>query len=73
MKVKISTKMMDFLINTSAPVTLHSNILSFRDTNKSFKLDGDLLKTMKKYKFNVVQSNPQDRKKFYEFGKKHEV
>ena len=38
--------MNDFLINTSVPVTLYSNMLNFRDVIKSFKSDGDLLKTM---------------------------
>ena len=40
-----STKMNDFSINTSVPVTLYSKILTFGDSNKSFYLDGDLLKT----------------------------
>ena len=61
--------MNDFLINTSIPVTLYSNMLTLRDSNKSFKLDGDLLKTMTNYNFNVDHSNPQDRKLIYEFGK----
>ena len=37
-----STKMNDFLINEGIPVTLVSNMLIFRESNKSFKLDGDL-------------------------------
>ena len=37
-----STKLNDFLINGGIPVTIYSNILTFRDSNKSFKLDGDL-------------------------------
>ena len=41
-----STEMNNFLINTSVPVTLYSNMLTFRDTSRSFKLDGDLLKTI---------------------------
>ena len=61
----ISTKMNDFLLNASVPVTLYSNMLSFRVTNKSFKIDGDLLKTMTNYNFNVDHSNPQDRKIFH--------
>ena len=36
--------MNDFLINTGVPVTLYSNMLTFRDCNKPFKLDEDLLK-----------------------------
>ena len=37
-----STKMNDFLINEGIPVTLVSDMLIFRDSNNSFKLDGDL-------------------------------
>ena len=44
-------------------------MLAFRDTNKSLKLDGGLLKTMTIYKFNVEHSNPHDRKILYEFAK----
>ena len=44
-------------------------MLNFRDTIRSSKLDGDLLKTMTNYKFNVDHSNPQDRKIICEFGK----
>ena len=51
------------------PVTLFSNMITFRDSNKSFKLDGDLLETMTNYDFNVSPSNPKDQKLFYEFGR----
>ena len=44
-------------------------MLTFRDSNRSFKLDGDLLETMTIYDFNVSNSNPQDRKLIFEFGK----
>ena len=64
-----STKMNDFLINEGIPVTLFSNTLLFRDSNKSFKLDGDLLETMTIYDFNVSHSDPKDQKLIYEFGK----
>ena len=64
-----SIRLKNFLINTSVPVTLVGDMLTFRDTNKSFKVDGDLLKTMTKYKFNFDHSNPQDPKLIYEFGK----
>ena len=56
------------MLNTSVPVTLFSNFSTFRDSNKPFKLDGDLLKTMTNYKFNVDRSNLQDRKKFRELA-----
>ena len=58
-----------FLINTNVPVTLYSNFLNLKDSNKSFTLDGDLLKTMTNYKIIVRPSNPQDKKTTYEFGK----
>ena len=44
-------------------------MLTFRDTNKSFKVNEDLLKTTINYNFNVDHSNPQDRKIIYKFGK----
>ena len=61
--------MNDFLINECIPVTLFSNMLPFRDSNKSFKLDGDLLESITNYNFNVDHSNQQDRKMIYEFAK----
>ena len=64
-----STKVNDFLINKGIPVTLVSNLLVFRDSNKSFKLDGDLLETISNYDFNVDHSYQQDRKLIYEFAK----
>ena len=63
-----STKMNDFLISEGIPVTLVSNMLIFRDGNKSFKLE-DLLETMTNYDFKVDHSNQQDRKLTYEFVK----
>ena len=64
-----STKMNDFSINEGVPVTLVSNMVIFRDSNKSFKLEGDLLETMTNYDFNVDHSNQQDRKLIYELAK----
>ena len=61
--------MSDFLINDGIPVTLFSNMITFRDSNKSFKLDGDLLESMTNYDFNVSHSNPKYQKLIYEFGK----
>ena len=64
-----SRKMNEFFIKGLIPITLYTNKLLFRDSNKSFKLDGDLLKTMANYDFNVSHSNAQDQKLFFEFGK----
>ena len=61
--------MNDFLINGGIPVTLFSNMLPFRDSNKSFKIDGDLSETMTNYVFNVNLSDPEDQKLIYEFVK----
>ena len=64
-----STKMDDFLIHRGIPVTLFSNMITFRDSIKSFKLEGDLLKLITDYKFNADYSSPQDKKLIYEFAK----
>ena len=57
-----STKMNDFLIHGKIPVTLFCNMITFRDSNKTFKLEGDLLKVITNHKFNVDHSNQQDQK-----------
>ena len=66
-----STKLNDLLIHGTIPVTIFSNMITFRDTNKTFRLDekGDLLKVITNHKFNVDHSNHQDRKLIYEFAK----
>ena len=58
----LNSKMYVFLIHENIPVTLYSNMLNFIDSNKSFKLDEDFLKTMTNHKFNVDHSNLQDGK-----------
>ena len=64
-----STKPNDFLINEKVPVTIFSNMLTFRDTKKVFKIEGDLYKVITDYIFNVAHSNKQNRQIIYEFGK----
>ena len=64
-----STKMNDFLIHGTIPVTIFSNMITFRDSNKSFRLEGDLLKLITNQKFNADHSSPQDKKLIYEFAK----
>ena len=44
-------------------------MITFRDSNIVFKLDGDLLETITNYDFNVDHSNQKDRKLIYEFAK----
>ena len=64
-----STKLNDFLIHGEIPVTIFSNMITFRDTDKTFRLEGDLLKVITNHKFNVDHSNPRDRKIIYQFAK----
>ena len=64
-----STKMNDFLIHGTVPVTIFSNMITFRESNKSFRLEGDLLKVITNYKLNADHSSPQDKKLIYEFAK----
>ena len=64
-----STKLNDFLIHGKIPVTIFSNMITFRDTDKTFRLEGDLLKVITNHKINVDHSNPQDRKIIYQFPK----
>ena len=64
-----SIKLNDFSIHGTIPVTIFSNMITFRDSNKSFRLEGDLLKLITNYKFNADHSSPQDKKLIYEFAK----
>ena len=65
MKDYNSIRMNNFPINGCISVTLYSNMLTFGDSNKTFKIDGDLLETRTNYDFNVSHSNPQDQKLIY--------
>ena len=64
-----SIKTNDFLIHGTIPVTIFSNMITFRDTNKSFTLEGDLLKVITNHIFNVDHSSPQNKKLIYDFSK----
>ena len=44
----ISNRLKDLLINNTIPITLHDNLLTFRDSGKEFELKGDLLKIITK-------------------------
>ena len=52
-----SNRVNDLLINKSKPVTLHNNLLIFRDTNKQFELKGDLLEMITNKNYNVDLAN----------------
>ena len=61
--------MNDFFMNEGITVFTFINMLTFGDSNKSFKVDGDLIETATNYDFNVSKSDPKDQKLIYEFGK----
>ena len=44
-------------------------MITFRDTDKTFRLEGDLLKVITNHKFNVDHSNLKDKKLIYQFAK----
>ena len=64
-----STKKNDFLIHGNIPVTPFTNLITFGDSKKSFRLEGDLLKLITNYEFNADHSSPQGKKLIYEFAK----
>ena len=53
--VKDSTlnRVNDLKINKTIPVTVHENLLTFRETNKQFELKGELLKMITNKNYNV--------------------
>ena len=55
-----SIRMNDFLMKKRIPVTQYSNILTFRDSNKPFKLNRDLLERKTNYDIIVDLSNQRD-------------
>ena len=57
-----SPKMIDYLIHGNLPVSIYSNMITLRDSNRSFRLEGDLLKLITNHIFNADHSSPQDKK-----------
>ena len=64
-----SNRVNDLLIHNSIPITLHDNLLTFRDSNKQFELKGDLLKMITNKNYNVDLASLQDKKLMYDFAK----
>ena len=64
-----SNRVNDLLIHNTKPITLHDNLLTFRDSNKQFELKGDLLKMITNKNYNVDLSSLQDKKTMYDFAK----
>ena len=57
-----SNRVNDLLINKTIPITLHNNLLTFRDTNKQFELQGDFLKMITNKNYNVDLASLSDKK-----------
>ena len=51
------------------PITLYSNLLTFRDSDKEFELTGDLLKMRTNKNYNVDPVSLSDKKLLYDFAK----
>ena len=65
-----SYRVNDFKISKTIPITLHDNLLTFRDTGKMFELIGDLLKMITNKNYNVDLASLSDKKLMYDFAKK---
>ena len=65
-----SNRVNDLKMNKTIPITLHDNLLTFRDTNKVFELKGDLLKMITNKNYNVDLASLADKKLMYKFAKK---
>ena len=63
-------RVIDLLINKTITVSLYNSLLTFRDTDEKFEVQGDLLKKITKKIYNVDLANLVDRKLMYEFAKK---
>ena len=63
-----SNRVIDLKINKTEPITLHDNLLVFRDTNKVFERKGDLLKMITNKNYNVDLASLQDKKLMYDFA-----
>ena len=64
-----SNRANDLNIKNSIPITLHNNLLTFRDTNKQFELKGDLLKMITNKNYNVDLASLSDKKLMHDFAK----
>ena len=69
--VKDSTanRVNDLFIHNTIPITLHENLLTFRDTVKEFELKGDLLKMITNKNYNIYLASLSDKKLLYDFAK----
>ena len=65
-----SSKRVNYLlIHNTITITLHNNLLTFRDTGKEFDLKGELLKMITNKNYNVNLPSLSSKKLKYEFAK----
>ena len=64
-----SNRVNDLKIHNSIPITLYSNMLTFRDPNKQFELRGHLLEMITNKDYNVDLASLADKKLMYDFAK----
>ena len=64
-----SNRVNDLLIHKTIPITLHDNLLTFRDSGKVFELEAELLKMMTNKNYNVDLASLSDKKFLYDFAK----
>ena len=64
-----SNRVNDLKIYNSIPITLHNNLLTFRDSGKVFELKGELLKMITNKNYNVNHASLSDKKLMYNFAK----
>ena len=69
-KYPSSNKVNDLLIKNTLTITLHDNLLTFRDTGKIFEIKGELLKKIPNKNYNVDLASLVDKKLLYEVVKK---
>ena len=64
-----SNRVNDLRIHNSIPITLHNNLLTFRDSGKVFELKGELLKMITNKNYNVNHASLSDKRLMYNFAK----
>ena len=68
-KVSSSNRINDLSKHNTIPITLHDNLLTFRDTGKEIELKGDLSKMISNKNYNVDLATLSDEKLMYDFAK----
>ena len=64
-----SNRVNDLLIHNTLPITLHDNLITFRDSGKVFELKGYLLEMITNKNYNVDLAKLSDKKLMYDFAK----